>query len=133
MMPPQPAAETCRAALAAETLLAELAASQRRVAELESLSMKLAERIALCSEILGRLAEKRHTKKASPLASRIPLWMHKQTLVDFFKSQAGGTVAVSRHMIVQVTGIPAGSLSEILSGDEFEQTVRGYWRLAEER
>jgi hypothetical protein len=66
--------------------------------------------------------------KPSPWFSsqlRTPLRLHREKLVEFLKERGPST----RGEISSATGIPTGSLSELLSGDEFEQQERGLWSL----
>jgi hypothetical protein len=56
-------------------------------------------------------------------ASRVPLSIHKQKLVSFLLTYG----ACTRAHILEKTGIPSGSLSELLKGDEFAQVMRGVW------
>ena len=61
----------------------------------------------------------------APPTSRVPLSIHKRKLIEFLRSHGPTT----RGALSTETGIPAGSLSELLSGDEFEQVQRGFWAL----
>lgn len=56
---------------------------------------------------------------------RIPLATHRKKLIEFLSKHGQAT----RTEITAKTGIPAGSLSELLSGDEFKQLQRGFWAL----
>jgi hypothetical protein len=57
--------------------------------------------------------------------SRIPLLDRKQKLIEFLRSREGAT----RVEITKATRIPAGSLSSLLKGAEFEQARHGFWTL----
>jgi len=59
------------------------------------------------------------------IPSRLPLAIHRRKLIEFLKEHGPAT----RGEIHSETGIPPGSLSELLSGDEFEQHIRGFWAL----
>jgi hypothetical protein len=64
-------------------------------------------------------------KAAEEGGSRVPLTVHKKKLIDFLREH-GPSV---RAEIANKTGIPPGSLSELLSSSEFEQLQRGFWGL----
>jgi hypothetical protein len=59
---------------------------------------------------------------------RVPLMSHKIRLTTFLLGQKE---PVSRKAILEATGIPPGSLSSLLQAKEFEQVVRGFWKLKE--
>jgi hypothetical protein len=63
-------------------------------------------------------------------APRIRMAIHKKKLIDFLR--ANGCPA-SRTEILTGTKIPSGSLSSLLSSEEFEQVERGLWRLKDEK
>jgi hypothetical protein len=56
---------------------------------------------------------------------RTSLAFRRAELKTFFESHGPAT----RRQILEATSIPAGSLSELLKGEEFEQVHRGLWRL----
>src|SRR5205807_3698916 len=60
-----------------------------------------------------------------PEVPRIPLFVHKQKLVDFLSTREAAT----RVQIIKATGIPAGSLSSLLKSRDFAQVRHGYWAL----
>jgi len=57
--------------------------------------------------------------------ARTPLEVRKRKLVEFLTARGVAT----RGEIVNHTQIPAGSLSELLAGEEFVQIQRGFWGL----
>jgi hypothetical protein len=59
---------------------------------------------------------------------RTPLSFHRKRLADFLRDHGPAT----RVKITSGTRIPMGSLSELLSGGEFEQRERGLWGLRKE-
>jgi len=61
--------------------------------------------------------------------SRIPLHRHRETLIAFLAEFGPST----RREIAAGTSIPAGSLSRLLRGPQFEQAAHGLWRLPEKR
>lgn len=65
--------------------------------------------------------------KSKAMPARIPLSVHKQRLIEFLAKNGEST----RGDIIAGTGIPAGSLSELLRGEEFVQADRGFWNLRE--
>jgi hypothetical protein len=60
------------------------------------------------------------------LTPRIPLHEQKAKLIAFMQTIGR---PVNRAMIMSNTGIPAGSLSALLSEKEFEQFEHGFWGL----
>jgi hypothetical protein len=60
-----------------------------------------------------------------PPSPRVPLSVHKKKLIDFLTAHGPSM----RGEIAAKTGIPPGSLSELLGGNEFEQPRRGFWAL----
>ncbi len=56
---------------------------------------------------------------------RLSMKQHKEALINHLTSSGPST----RKTILRVTGIPAGSLSELLREPEFESVNRGEWRL----
>jgi hypothetical protein len=59
----------------------------------------------------------------SAVPTRIPMAIQRQRLVEFLLQHG----ACTRAVISERTGIPLGSLSELLKGDEFVQVLRGLW------
>jgi len=60
------------------------------------------------------------------ISFRVPLSEHKTNVIAFLKLVESAT----RGEILTYTGMPEGSLSEVLRDQEFEQAARGRWRLA---
>lgn len=58
-------------------------------------------------------------------ARRHSLSKHKGNLIAFLATVESAT----RGEITAATGIPEGSLSELLRGDEFQRIERGQWKL----
>jgi len=65
-------------------------------------------------------------REFSPQAPRIPMSVHKQRLIKFLGEYGQAT----RGTVTARTGIPEGSLSELLSGPEFVQVQHGVWALS---
>lgn len=64
-------------------------------------------------------------KLAKEIVSRQPLASHKAKLIEFLDTYG----PTKRALIPTMTGIPAGSLSELLTGPEFERLDYGVWAL----
>jgi hypothetical protein len=64
-----------------------------------------------------------HSAQVVPPA-RVPMSVHKEKLVEFLTQHGPST----RNQILSGTGIPAGSLSELLT-KECEQKKEGFWTL----
>jgi hypothetical protein len=62
---------------------------------------------------------------ADIIKHRVPLSVQKQKLIDFLAQRGAAT----RASICSETGIPSGSLSELLKGPEFVSLSRGVWGL----
>jgi hypothetical protein len=62
----------------------------------------------------------------TPVSGRIPMSEHKKKAVDYLRQVESAT----RLEILANTGVPEGSLSQLLRDKEFEQVERGRWRLA---
>jgi hypothetical protein len=58
---------------------------------------------------------------------RSSMSVHKQKLIAFLREQG----PTARAEIVAKTGIPSGSLSELLRDKEFKTSERGVWALVE--
>ncbi len=87
-----------------------------------------AEHEAALEQIFGSLG-RGHGEATQPRPKRLPLSLQKLKLIAFMQKHG----PVPRSFIAANTNIPAGSLSVLLSEEEFEQVERGIWRLREEK
>jgi hypothetical protein len=62
------------------------------------------------------------------LKPRIPLSVHEENVIEAIRSNG----PMPRGAILEVTGVPAGSLSAILKGKKFVRTKDGRWGLRKE-
>jgi hypothetical protein len=67
------------------------------------------------------------SKHGVRVSSRVPLREHKARAIAFLKTHGPAT----RMRISAKAIVPAGSLSLLLKGEEFEQVERGLWKLKE--
>ena len=72
---------------------------------------------------LGRLIKGVLEEESRYVRSRISMSAHRETLVQFLRERG----PTARAEIVAKTGIPSGSLSELLRDDEFASPARGVW------
>jgi hypothetical protein len=78
---------------------------------------------ALLATVFGHLLTS--DEFGQQLKERTPMSAHKKRLIDFLHDARMAT----RAQILASTGIPEGSLSQLLREPEFEQMERGTWRL----
>lgn len=73
-------------------------------------------------------AAREEIKKDNESKKRTPLAVHRENLIKFLKANGQSP----RSAIRDGTGIPEGSLSELLGGIEFEKgNLPGTWRLVD--